>query len=274
MKKNEIEFEMNKITKLSLIVLFLGIGITISKAQSYSKEVLERITKVENGLRANIRFTNDALWTMDERMKFHKINGVSIAVIHDYKLEWSKAYGFADVNMGQNLTTETRFQAASISKSVNAMGVLNLVQKKKLDLNADINDYLTSWKFPYSSVSGNKKITTALLLSHTAGLRENGYAGYSRKQTLPTIPQILGGQKPANSPAVQSIYLPGLKFEYAGGGVLISQLLIMDVTKLDYEDYMQKNVLRPLGMTNSSFDPPSPQMSVATGYTETGEEVE
>ena len=80
------------------------------------------------------------------------------------------------------VTTTTLFKPGSISKSLNAVGVLKLAQENKLDINKDINDYLKSWKFPYDSLSKGKKITTANLLSHTAGLSVyGGFPGYDAK---------------------------------------------------------------------------------------------
>ena len=141
---------------------------------------------------------------LTERMKKYNINGVSIAVIHNYQIEWAKGYGFADVSEKRPVTENTLFQAASISKSLNSLGVLKLVQEKKLDLNTDINKYLVTWKFPYDEKSNNKMITLSALLSHTAGLTISGFPGYAEKEPLPTIPQILDGQKPANTAAVRS----------------------------------------------------------------------
>jgi CubicO group peptidase (beta-lactamase class C family) len=98
------------------------------------------------------------------------------------------------------VTTQTLFQAASISKSLNSIGVLRLFQDKRIDLYTDINTYLTTWKFPYDSPSKGKKISVANLLSHTGGLTVHDFGGYEKgKDIVPTIVQILNGQKPANT---------------------------------------------------------------------------
>jgi CubicO group peptidase (beta-lactamase class C family) len=137
----------------------------------------------------------------------------------------------------------------------------------KLDPEADINKYLTGWKFPYDSLSKNKKISTYNLLSHTAGLDIHGFPGYKRKDTLPTIQQVLDGKRPANTKAVRSLFEPGTKFKYSGGGTTITQLILTNVTGSNYADWMQKNVLQPLGMTNSSYrQPPDDTIDLATGY--------
>ena len=81
---------------------------------------------------------------MLERMKFYNVKGVSVAVVHNYKVVWAKGYGWADEKEKRPVTTETLFEPGSISKSLNSLAVLKLVQDKKLDLNIDINTYLKS----------------------------------------------------------------------------------------------------------------------------------
>lgn len=263
--------------KKTTILLLLSIGLISSCKTDYSNEVKERITQVESNLSGWVQL-GDSLpkWTLADRMKFYHANGVSIAVIKDYKIEWAKAYGWADSAEQKPLTTTTLFQAGSNSKSLNAVGVLKLVQEGKLNLDSDINNYLKTWKFPYDSLSKGEKITIANLLSHTAGLTIHGFPGYEIGDTIPTLVQILDGQKPANSKAVRSMYEPSLKYEYSGGGTTISQLIIQDVTGQPYDKYMWENVLKPLGMNYSSYtQPPSAdkQNLLATGYYNNGKEV-
>lgn len=142
-----------------------------------------------------------------------------------------------------------------------------------MDLFKDVNSYLTSWKFPYDSISKGKKITLAQLLSHSAGLNVHGfgYTSYARGDTLPTVVEILNGKKPSSTEAVRSLFEPGWKYKYSGGGTMISQLVMMDVTKQPYDSYMGQNVLLPLGMKQSFFTQPPPidkGKDLATGYTQ------
>jgi CubicO group peptidase (beta-lactamase class C family) len=209
-------------------------------------------------------------------MSFYHVKGLSIAVVHDYKVEWAKGYGWADEGEKRPVTTGTLFQAASVSKSLNAVGILKSVQEKKIDLYADINNYLTTWKFPYDAVSKGKKISTANLLSHTGGLSIHGFPGYVNGEAFPTLVETLDGKPPAKNKPVRSLFKPGFKFEYSGGGTMISQLLLMDVTHEEYADYMRKKVLEPMGMTNSFFTLPPPvekRNLLATGYFEDGKEL-
>jgi CubicO group peptidase (beta-lactamase class C family) len=237
--------------------------------------VEEQIKRVENGLVGAVQLQDSVNESsLAERMAYFKVNGVSIAVVHNYQLVWAKGYGWADAAAKRPVTAQTRFQAASISKSVNALGVLHLVEQGKLDLQEDINTYLRSWKFPYDTVSHGKKINVAQLLSHTAGLGVHGFPGYGVQDTLPADNEILDGKRPANTAAVRSITEPGKRYQYSGGGTTITKKIIIDLSGMPYDQYMDKYVLQPLGMRNSSYTQP-PQAALlpqlATAYTWNGQ---
>ena len=206
--------------KRIFILLFLPVT---ACSQTFDPALKEKINAVENSLTPSIIY-GDIIPKMniEERMKATDTKGLSVAVIRNYKIEWAKGYGWADVEEKRMVNTETRFQAASISKSLNSMGILKLVQMGKLNPEADINNYLIKWKFPYDSLSKNKKISIYNLLSHTAGLDIHGFPGYEKKD-LPTVQQILDGKQPANTKAVRSLFEPGTKFKYSGGGTTITQ---------------------------------------------------
>jgi CubicO group peptidase (beta-lactamase class C family) len=256
--------------RLSLC-LFLFPGLT-----AYAQSEGEKIKQVENNLVETIQIAGEAPKSITERMAHYKVHGMSVAVIQNHHIVWAKGYGWADDSLKIPVTTQTLFQAASISKSLNAVGVLKLVQDKKLDLYADINTYLTSWKFPYDSLAKGKKISVANLLSHTGGLTVHGFGGYEQGAPIPTVVQILNGQKPANSDPIRSMYEPGLKSEYSGGGITISQMVVMDVTHEPYDTYMKKNVLDPLGMTGSTYSSPPQNVKaslLATAYDPNGKQL-
>jgi CubicO group peptidase (beta-lactamase class C family) len=248
-----------------------------AQSGSYPPDILQKIRQVEEHLAPWAQPETGVHWTLAERMAYHHLQGLSMAVVHNFKIDWAKGYGWADSAAGRPVTTTTLFQAASISKSLNGVGVLKLVQDGLLDLNVDINHYLPAdWKFPYDSLSKNKKITIANLLSHTAGLSVHGFAGYARGDSIPDIYQILNGNHPANSAAIRSLFEPGLRSEYSGGGITVSQLIVTNTTGEAYDKYMQEKVLGPLGMTSSSYrQPPSAdrQSILATGYKASGREL-
>lgn len=248
-----------------------------SQEKKYSPKIEKKIKEVENnlGLWVNIEGSSNQ-HTLQQQMDAYHVNGVSIAVVKDHKIEWARGYGWADTATQRPVTSETLFQAASISKSINGIGILKLVEEKQVNLDSDINDYLNKWKFPYDSLSKGKKITLANLLSHTAGLNVSGFPGYEKEDNIPALGFILDGKKPANTPAVRSVFEPGLKFQYSGGGIAISQLLLQDVTGKSYETFMRKQVLKPMGMHSSFYSqPPSSnkQNILATAYNDEGKEV-
>lgn len=261
--------------KISLVVLLCYWLTAVTAQQQYSKAVNEQIARVEANLSGGIVIDGKP-YSLAERMKHYNVAGVSVAVIDNYQIVWAKGYGYADKKENRKVTVNTLFEPGSISKSINAVGILQLAQQGKLDLYQDINQYLGSWKFPYDTVSHGKKITTAQLLSHTAGLGVHGFPGYQRDSTIPKVTDILDGLPPSNTEAVRSVMEPGKESRYSGGGVLITQQMLTDLTKQPYEDYMYDHVLRPLGMTNSSYNQPpaaSHQKKLATGYKGNGTKV-
>ncbi|MFI5219603.1 MAG: serine hydrolase [Bacteroidia bacterium] len=258
-----------------LIFLWLSAGHLIAQT-TYSKEIEEQIKQVENNLSGRVKI--DSGFNILDRLAYYNVKGLTIAIIQNYKVVWAKGYGWADEKEKRPVTTETLFKPGSISKSLNAVGVLKLVQDNKLDISKDINEYLRSWKFPYDSVSKGKKITLAHLLSHTGGLSVyGGFPGYDRKGKIPTLPEILDG-KDTLVPPVRSLFEPGLKYEYSGGGITVSQLIITDVMQEPYEKFMYDNVLQPLGMTHSFYSAEplegDKRKNLATGYRKNGEEAD
>jgi CubicO group peptidase (beta-lactamase class C family) len=272
-----IYYHMNLKFSIGTMLLLILISSSLNaQTKKYPTDIEEKIRMVENNLAGWVQIGENDTWNLAERMKQYNINGVSIAVIHNYQIEWARGYGFADVAENRPVTENTLFQAASISKSLNSLGVLKLVLEKKLDLNTDINKYLVSWKFPYDEKSNNKQITITNLLSHTAGLTIHGFPGYVKGESLPTLPQILDGLKPANTEAVRSSTEPAKSVIYSGGGTTITQLIVTDVTNQPYDQFMQKNVLDPLGMTASTYTQPPVKTKkelLATGYKTDGKEV-
>ena len=257
----------------TLIIYILLINYPCLPGQEVNTvSVNDNIKLVEENLSTKI--TDSTKWTLKSRLQYYNIHGLSLAVVHDYQIEWAKSYGYANTNDDQLVTTETLFQAGSVSKSLNAMGLLKLVQNGTIDLYSDINKLLKSWQFPYDSLSKEKKITLANLLSHTAGLSVHGFLGYNINDTIPTLIQILNGTPPANSPPVRSLFEPSLKYQYSGGGTVISQLICVDNVNSKYDVFMHDSILNPIGMTNSFFTQPPPEEKkslLATGYSENTE---
>ncbi len=157
------------------------------------------------------------------------------------------------------------------------MAALRLVQQGKLSLDIDVNTYLTSWKFPSNPVTAGKPITLRELLTHTAGTTVHGFPGYASNEPVPTLVQVLNGEKPANTPPIRSEAAPGVNWKYSGGGYTIMQQVLIDVTKEPFPKLLHDSVLAPIGMSHSTYEQPLPQAFqsfAATPYRGDGKPVE
>ncbi len=213
---------------------------------------------------------------LHQRMAYHRVPGFSIALIDRGALAWAKGYGVLEAGGGEMVINESIFQAASISKPVTAMVALHLVEAGLLDLDADVNEILHTWKVPENKHTQVNKVTLRGLLSHTAGLTISGYLGYPIGALLPTLRQILNGESPANSMPVRVRQAPGTGFRYSGGGYVLVQQLIEDVTGRSLAGLAQELIFDRLGMVNSTFASLLPKVYIpqaATAHRRSGNPV-
>ncbi len=195
--------------------------------------------------------------TLRELMERFNVPGVSIAVIRDYQIHWTREYGLADVETKAPVTAATLFQAASISKPVTAVAVLRAIQQGRLDLDVDVNRYLKSWKVPESEHTRGRPVTLRALLSHTSGTGDGfGFPGYDPDAPRPTVPQILDGQPPSNVGPVRWERAPLVAQKYSGGGTTLVQLILTESLGKPFPELMRELVLEPVGMTSSAYDQP------------------
>ncbi|WP_053003601.1 serine hydrolase [Sphingobacterium sp. Ag1] len=253
-----------------------AILVSTACAQTAPQKIKE-ISHVESSLIPPVRFEGEPAWNIKSRMEFYQVPGVSIAVIKNAEILWSKTYGFADLDSKTPVRSNTLFQVASMSKPVSAYAALKEVELGKLASNADVNLYLKSWKIPENNWTRAKTVTFKNILSHTAGLTVSGFPGYRTTDPIPTAVEVLSGLKPANTPMVYVDKLPGLNFRYSGGGYTVLQQMLVDIEGKDYSSIMEEKVLSPLGMKNSTFAQPLPELKkqfAATAYTVDGKKVE
>jgi CubicO group peptidase (beta-lactamase class C family) len=259
---------------LLAVMLFAGCATTTVPQNA---DANDRISRVENGLLpGTVIKGQDASMKLTERMAFHKVPGVSIAVINEGRIEWAKGYGVLETKGSNAVTTETLFQAASISKPVAAMASLALLEQGTLSLDENVNSKLTSWQLPDNKLTKSEKVTLRRILSHSAGLTVHGFPGYGANEAVPTLTQILDGQKPANTPPIRVDILPHKQLRYSGGGYTVLQQLMIDVTGKPFPDLLQELVLGKIGMTHSTFAQPLPrelEAIAATGHRKEGEAI-
>ncbi|HEY9283527.1 MAG TPA: serine hydrolase [Pyrinomonadaceae bacterium] len=239
-----------------------------SSSPAPSPSVEERIRRVEAGLlqAAYVKGTTAAL-PLAERMKFYRIPGVSVAVVNEGRVEWARGFGVKDAATNEPVTTETLFQAGSISKPVAALAALRLVEDGKLSLDEDVNAKLVTWRVPENEFTKEQKVTLRRLLTHNAGLTVHGFPGYAAGAPVPTVVQILNGEKPANTAAIRVDTVPGRVWRYSGGGYTVMQQLIADVAKKPFAEVAKQLVLDPAGMRHSTYEQPLPARLAAQAAT-------
>jgi len=239
---------------LIMIVLFL-----FGCSRSPETAIERRIRRVENGLLADMADPPWRRMTLAERMAHYDVPGVSIAVINDHQIEWAKGYGLLQAGSPDPVTAETFFQTGSIAKPVIAAAALHHVEQGLLDLDQDVNQSLVSWQLPQNQFTAEEKVTLRRLLSHTAGVTVHGFVGYAQGEEIPTLQQILDGEPPANSPPIRVDTIPGSQFRYSGGGYMIVQQLLEDVTGAPFPDMMKDTILEPWGMSAATLQSPLPE---------------
>jgi len=196
---------------------------------------------------------------IDQLLKQFNVPGVSIAVIKDFKIDWARGYGLADVDAGTPVTADTLFQAASISKTVAAMTSMRAVQDGRFTLDQDVNTILKSWQLPGGEFTKDRPVTPRGLMSHTSGTGDGfGFPGYAPGAPLPTLVQIADGLPPSNRPQVRLERAPLTGFKYSGGAVTIQELALTEAVGKPLVELARDWVLNPIGMTHSTFEQPLP----------------
>jgi CubicO group peptidase (beta-lactamase class C family) len=187
--------------------------------------------------------TNGRIPTIDafiqERITSLNIPGAAVAIVRDGEIIHLAGYGHAN-EAGDPVTPQTSFLLASLSKSVTAVAVMQLVEAGQIELDAPVQQYLP-WLLPATP------ITVRQLLHQTSGLDET--RGY-RRNLEPDGPDALANSvrqladTKLNNP-------PGAAFEYSNSNYDILGLLIETVTGQSYADAIQANIFTPLAMDNS-----------------------
>lgn len=191
------------------------------------------------------------------------IPGAAIVVVQDGKLFLAKGYGFADLAHQTAVDpTTTAFRAGSVSKLFTWTAVMQVAERGLLDLDADVNRYLTDFQVPDTYP---QPVTLAYLLTHTAGFENRWIESATRdpEELLP-LSQVLAGAMP------RRVEAPGVVHSYSNYGTGLAGHLVEQVSGRSFDQYVEEHILRPLGMDGTTFRQPLPEplaASIATGYT-------
>lgn len=210
-----------------------------------------------------------------DRLVAHNVPGVAVAIIEDYDIIWISGYGSKRAGLDEPVDGDTVFSVGSVSKMVNAALALRLVDTNKITLDNNINQHLVTWQVPSNRYSRQSPVTLRKILAHTAGFSQHGFPDFLPGEALPNAIQTLNGLHPAKHSRVRLMFTPGVRMDYSGGGITVSQVAIEDVTKLDYPTAAKKWVFEPLNMTRSTFENPLPNHygNVAFAHDSDGEPV-
>jgi len=193
-------------------------------------------------------------WSLRDRMTYHGVPGVVIAVVRAGRSEAVQGFGTRIAGMDAPIDADTLFSVGSVSKLASATLCLRLVASGILDLDRDVNDYLKRWRVPAGSGGDDRAVTLRMLLSHTSGFNVHGFADYAPGVSLPTLVQTLNGERPAMNRALARIDPAGTRSRYSGGGYMIAQAVIEDATGESFDAIARRLLFGPLGMRRSQFE--------------------
>ena len=217
--------------------------------------------------------------------------GIAIALIDGRQVQAIRCYGFANKERRKPITADHKFRLASISKPVTCWGVMALVERGLLDLDAPVDNYLTRWHLPTGGIDP-EGITARGLMSHSAGLAAGGGSGVNPRYAIPSLVDTLSGNVTPPLDEDQRAYYehvglgleevlrpltivarPGEQYVYSNSGYGLLQLLIEDISGQSFCDYMRQSVFEPLGMHSSGFEHPVPVEDFATPYDDEGDAI-
>lgn len=240
-------------------IFFLGLALFIVSCSSSKNETKEseyfrskadsiHAQNIENNLIPMYSVAGKVQrMTIPEMMKQDSIPGMSIAFVDNGQIAWTKHYGYASLEDSIPVSSETVFTGASLSKPITAIAALKLVENGLLDLYEDVNLKLKEWKIPETELTENEKVTLRRLIGHNAGIKNDLWSSYLPEEKVPTLNQMLLGEKPSVDPATSVIFEPGSKTEYSNPGYSIIQKQLMDVNNKEFDEIIDQLVLTLLG---------------------------
>lgn len=181
----------------------------------------------------------------DERAAKHGISRAAAVYI-------SPDGTISEAYFGPEVGPNSLFQAASLSKTVTAAGVLAFARGRGIGIDEDIRPYITALDWE-DIPGGTEPVSISSLLSHTAGATVSGFTGYDRSHELPSNIQIVKGQQPATNSAVRLNKSKG-QFAYSGGGYQLAQLFVEHLTNDNFSAEMKFFILEPIGMVDSRYE--------------------
>src|SRR5215210_8891384 len=260
---------MLSLTRLFRLGVLLTLVVLIPGGQTLAQDVLPQPDQPP-GSTAQARELTDPEeledfldGVMSAQLESHHIPGATVAVVKDGELFFAKGYGYANLkNREPVVADETLFRVGSVGKSFTATAVMQLVERGRLDLHADVNTYLGDFTIPDTYP---QPITLHHLLTHTAGFEERlkGIKARTADDMRP-LGEYLAEDMPAR------VRPPGTFAAYDNYGLSLAGYIVEQVSGMPYDRYVEENILEPLDMRHSTTrQPPPPELAgnTAVGYT-------
>lgn len=195
----------------------------------------------------------------ESKLGDYKIAGSSFAFIRDNKVVGRRVYGMAHVGEKRRVDEDTIFHWASITKTLTAIAIMQLRDRGEIKLTDPITKYVPELRKVHNEFGSMDDITIAQLLSHTAGFRAGTWPWGGSEPWHPAEPKDWASLV-AMMPYTKIEFKSGSKYSYSNPGIVFLGRVIEQVSGEDFEVYMDKNVLRPLGMYNSYYDKTPPHL--------------
>ena len=199
---------------------------------------------------------------IESKMSQGKIPGLSVAIVKDGETLYKSGFGYANLENGEKVTSDTLFQLASNSKAFTSLGIFQLQKDGLIKLNDPVSKYIPWLKFLYNGKETD--ITIAEFLHHTSGISSN---------TIYRIPELSEGKNDAIEKTVRTlagielVSKPGTEYEYATINYDVLGLLIEKASGMKYENYIQKYVLDTAGLHNTyMYKSKADAAGLAAGY--------
>ena len=230
----------------------------------------DRLARAAEGLQQPLVIEGHSAetWPLEERMRKFSVPGVSVAVIDNFHVAAAGAWGIIAAGGDEPVTTQTIFQAGSVSKPVAAILTLALVGDGGLHLDQPVNEVLRSWKVPENEFTEAAPVTLRHVLTHQAGFTTFSYLIRRSEESVPSMAELLRGGL-NNWPVVAVEFEPGSKHAYSNAGYCVLQLLLEDSSDLSLHELSAMRMFGPLGMEATTFDEPlSPELltTAASGH--------
>ncbi len=209
-----------------LLVLAAVIPIAAQNQAKLPKPVIENVEKA-----------------ITAEMSRQNIPGLSVAIVKDHHLCWSNGYGLADLENFVPAKAVTVYRLGSISKTITATAVMELVERGKLDLDAPIQTYCRAFSMK------QWPITTRQLLGHLSGIRH--YKGNEMDSTRHYASMVESLEMFKDEPL---LFEPGTKFSYTTYGYTVMGCVVEGASGMKYVDFVRENIFRPAGMDHIRVD--------------------